>query len=218
MESWQTRLILRLMGVAVIAGSGGAVTHRIYVEKLEAKTIESEDRLHRLQMAETEISGLRQDQERLTANLAALQKTYDVLLEDYHKATRADGLTYDGPSDETSWQEVQVATGDQIRFKLSSASLYLRVTRVTDEGPILRAFGAAPRLVDPSFMSERDGSAAYLLRPEKELHLQVSAKGSEEGYLNADLSDLEDVFMVCQSFDVKTQKAALKFRKCLPWR
>jgi hypothetical protein len=218
MEYWQIKLILAIVGVAVSAGGGGVVVHKMYAEKLEAKTIESEDRLHRLQVAQSENSALREDQERLTANLTALQGKYDVLLKDYNKATRADGLTYDGPSDQRSWQEVEVSTGDQIRFKLSSASLYMRVSRVTHEGPIVRASGAIPRLVDPSFVSERDGSFAYLLRPERELHLQVSGKGSVEGYLSADLSDLEDVSMVCQSFDVKTQKATIKFQKCLHGR
>jgi len=217
-EYWQIKLIVVLVGAAVSAAGGGVAVHRMYAEKLEAKTIESEDRLHKLQATEAEISRLRQDQERLAANLKALQNKHNELLEDYRKATRADGLTYEGPSTQTSWQEVQLSTGDRIRFKLSSASLYLHVTRISDEGPILTASGLEPQLADPTFVSEQDGPFAYLLRPEKELHLQVSVKGSEEGYLSADLSDLEDVFAVCLAFDVKTQKATLKFRKCLPGR
>lgn len=217
MEEWQIKLIIAIVGVAVSAGGGGVIIHKMYAE-LEAKTIESESRLHKLQAAEAQVSALNQDKHRLTASLNSLQGKYDVLLEDYRKATRADGLTYDGPSFETSWQEAHLSTGDQIRFKLSSASLFLRVIRVTEDGPIVRAFGAVPRLVDPSFVSERDGSFAYLLRPNRQLHLQVSAKASSEGYLSGDLSDLEDVYVICQSFDVKTQKSKLRFRKCLPGR
>ena len=95
MEDWQIKLIVGIVG-AVVA-SGGVVVHKMYAEKLEAKTIESESRLHKLRDAETKVSTLTQEKKRLTVDLKSLQGKYDVLLEDYRRATRADGLTYDGP-------------------------------------------------------------------------------------------------------------------------
>jgi hypothetical protein len=218
MEEWQIKLIIGIIGAVVAAGGGGVLVHKMYAEKLEAKTIESESRLHKLREAKIKVSTLTQEKQRLTVDLKSLKGKYDVLLEDYRRATRADGLTYDGPSLEASWQEALISTGDKIRFKLSTASLFLQIARVTHDGPIARAQGAVPRLVDPSFLSGRDGEFAYLLRLERQLHLQVSGRASADGYLSGDLSDLEDVFVVCQAFDVKKQTCILRFRKCLPGR
>ena len=189
--------------------------HKMYCEKLEAKTIESESRLHNLRTAEAQVSALTQEKHRLTDDFNSLQNKYDVLLEDYRKATTADGLTYDGPSTISTWQGISMSTGDRIRFKLASGSLYLHIVRVTEDGPIMRASGCQPRLVDTSFVSERDGPSAYCLHTGKKLHLQVSCKASSQGYLSADLSDLEDVLIICTSFDVKQQEASVKFKKSL---
>ncbi len=218
MEGWQIKLVTGLLAAGVATGGGALGVHKFYAEKLEAKAAESQQRLDQLRAAESRNDSLQEDLVVLNHEHKALREKHQILEEDYRKATTADGVTYDGPSTDESWHEAEIATGDQIRFKLSSGSLYLRLVRVTHDGPIVQATGCLPRLVDSTFVSERDGTSAYLLRKDKELHLQVSCKASTESYLTADLSDLEDVRVSCRSFEVKNQRASLRFRKCFPGR
>lgn len=218
MQGWQIQIMSGLIAGTLAAGGGTLGVHKYYSNKLEAKIAESQQRLDQLKAAESRIDSLQKEFGAMNRQYQALREKNQILKEDYRKATTADGLTYDGPSTDVSWHEEELATGDRIRFKLSSASLYLRLVRVTHDGPIVKAAGCMPRLVDSSFVSERDGTCAYLLRKDKQLQLQVSSNASDQGYLMADLSDLEDVFVSCLSFDVKNQRASIRFRKCFPGR
>ncbi len=218
MEEWQIRLIVGILVGVGSASGGGVLVHKMYAEKVEALSAESRERLLRLQDTEEKLAELAKSHQDLTLKFESLRAKYTVLEEDYRKATTAQGMTYDGPSLDSSWHETEVATGDRLRFKLSSASLYLQVVRITHDGPVIRATGCTPHLVDPAFVSANDGAHAYLLRRERELHLQVSPSGTAAGYLSADLSDLEDIYVLCLSHDVKSQRASLKFRQTLPER
>lgn len=218
MENWQIKLILGILAVVVSASGGGVLVHKMYVDKVEALSAESRERLIRFQDTQEKLAGLTKANQELSQQYQSLQTRYSILEDDYRKATTAQGITYDAPSLDSSWHETEAATGERLRFKLSSSSLYLQIVRVTHDGPVLRASGCTPLPVQSAFLSEADGGNAYLVRPGKSLHLQVSSKGSSEGYLSADLSDLEDIFVICLSHDVKNQKVLLKFRKTFPER
>ncbi|SHJ79984.1 hypothetical protein SAMN02745216_02283 [Desulfatibacillum alkenivorans DSM 16219] len=244
MEELKARTLVMIFSAIISALLGGSSVYKFYTEKLDEKTILCEDYRHKWHNAKSKVSSLEKEISLLNNKIGqlnsdfnkqkeqiekdfnkqhkeikkefnSLQEEYNSLNRRYYKATSTGGLTYEGPSIETSWQEVKLSTGDRVHFKLPSASLFMKITKITKKGPVIKFTGAIPRLTQSSLVSEKFGDSCYLLSIDQLLHFQVSGKASKEGYLKADLSDLEDIYVKCLSYDVSEQVTELKFRKQL---
>lgn len=211
MDGLKIKLIVGLAPL-LLAGAA-AVTRNHYINKIVALNTESQQRLYKLKAAERSVARLQKEREQLSEELRGLREEYKKLREDYRKCTTAEGLTYQGPSTDPAWHEDTLSTGDQLRFKLSSSSCYVKMFRITTRGPIMQILGCKPVAILDNFESASDGAYAYLLRKGKQFRMQVSSRGSAEGYLSSDLSDLECITIICQDYDVKQQTADFKFMK-----
>lgn len=213
MDDLKTKMMTAVITAAISVSGTYLGAQSYYVDKLDANSREIGVLENKMQQAKKTISDLKHREEIISSQLASLQDQYNVLEKKYHKCTTAEGITKTEPSFDTQWHNATLSTGDNLQFKLSTSSLYLKLIRVTHRGPICKIIGCDNPYITDGFISKTDGSHAYLLRKGNMLRLQASSRTCDEGMLIEDLGDMEEIVIEPKGFDVEKQTAILKYKK-----
>lgn len=213
MEEVKSSLLLTIVSALVTSAGTYFGTSNHYIEKIDLSAREIGSLRINQQKAVEMIGDLERKKETLSTQLNALQGQYIVLEKRYRKCTTADGITHFQSSFESNWSQYSLSTGQQIRFKLSSSSLYFKLVHVTKSGPIGRIEGCDYPFVMQGAKSPTDGPHAYLLQKGNTLHIQASSRACAEGWTIEYLKDVEDIMIECIEFDLEAQTAILRRRK-----
>ena len=213
MDEVRLRILLGIVSALITSVGTYYGTSHHYLEKVDSGAREIGSLRIRQQNANERIVDLERKKETLSTQLNVLQREYGILEEKYRKCTTADGITHFQSSFESNWSQHSLSTGQQIRFKLSSSSLYFKLVHVTKSGPIGRIEGCDYPFVMQGAKSPTDGSHAYLLQKGNTLHIQASSRACAEGWTIEYLKDVEDIMIECIEFDVEAQTAILRHRK-----
>ena len=167
-----------------------------------------------------DLEGANQEMSKMRSNIDDLQNKYttiktenDLLVEKYSKCTNLRGMTILASSYDSRWQEINLNTGDQLRFKLVSSSLDLKIVRITARGPILKIYGCNNAIVLEGFASPEDGDNAYVLNRNCSLYVHGSNAICLQGKMIKNYGDLEEFAIKCLDFNVDEQNASIKYRR-----
>lgn len=213
MKWFLDNLLPVLIGVAFTGIIGGIPVYRYYDGRISSLTAENTALSHELSNAKKSISRLNNDIELAIKNKEQLLEQHEILEGKYARCTRTDGITYFCHSIDTRWHESKFETGQSIRFKLTSSSLYLKFTRVSKSGPIISIFGCNSPIIIEGFESKENEHRSFLLNENNRLKIYVSSKICSMGSSAKDLGDVEKIEISCIEYDTDGQYSIVRFRK-----
>ena len=193
--------------------------HKIVADKctsLESKKRELEGKLlstekdrdtfsSRLAETQAQLSGLKSKYASAQSKHEALLEKHKALEERYEEVTKAEGSTVAWPSLNQEWHQVELVTGEGIRFKLSTSALDIKVVRITDRGPVVRITTPRPLHISSGSRKMSDGERCYLLVKAEEFVAVVENPTNR--------ADLERIELAVEDFKVYPPKATIRGRK-----
>ena len=205
MDANAARILAAVIGL-VGAAIGAWGTSRYLADKIEDLSREATAYQSRANAAEERLASLEPE-------LIELQSAFSELEEDYGKCIDPTGSNITASSLDSGWKKATARTGDSIEFRLAYSSAYLRVARVTTDGPIMKLEGCDKSEIFEGYRApSRDGNAFRLPRHYSQ-ELLVSSDCCEKGLHSCDMRDLEKIEIEALSFDSDEQRTELRYRK-----
>jgi hypothetical protein len=221
MEEIHKKVLLAVLG-AIISGSlssivTGAIkdnSHEIQIERL-AK--ESKSKENHIELIEGDFWKLNEECNSLTENYKSLQSNYNNLSEKYEKCISSDSsITVIESTDGDSYTRY-FRTGDMFEFRLLSTSMFLRIVRVTDRGPIVEFSGCDNYLANNVTEIETIAGLHYLLQPQQPMEITFTSESCVD---NATVGppDLEGIVLIAKSHDVDEQTVLMEYFRDFSFR
>ena len=164
----------------------------------------------RISYQNSEINKSKLEINSITENYNNLLEKYQILNEKYIKCISTDGVintvgTIDMRSFESGFK-----TGDNIEFKLTSASLFVSIIRVSKEGPVILITGCENYITENEIKIKDNNKTYFVLRPNNPLIIRFTSQSCEDNE-NIEPAIAEEIILSVKDYDVDNQHFNLNY-------
>ncbi|MCK5136636.1 MAG: hypothetical protein KAR19_12660 [Bacteroidales bacterium] len=216
MEGMKINLIIAIIGAIVTSTISGVSTYvsqdNKFGEQIENLSKESNSKGHQIEILTDENSTLKNEINSKTESHNALMAEHNDLKVKYARCISSEGsITAVGTIDTRVYQG-QLKTGDELEFKLTSSSLFIKIIRVSDSGPIISIAGCENYVTVNEVRMPMNNENHYLIKPQSPLRVRFTV-GSCEDNENIEPSQVEEIILLLRQFNVDEQTIQLEYNR-----
>ena len=215
-DSLKIKVVIAIIA-AIISGSGAFIGQEAkYGRQIENLSRESEQRYARIVTLENRNNTLQSKHTSLKNDYNELKNSYDIVYAKYQKCISSTGANYPiGSLDFCTTYQKEFCTNDVIEFEMMSASIFVKIKRISKLGPVIEISGCDYYLTENGINSTNDGIHAYYLPKSTSFLIKFSLKSCTDGNARITEDDIEVIEISVIAYDVDEQKTKLEYKRML---